>query len=172
MPDHRDRSVVIRGRLRTGIQSHTEPHVFSARLYSGTVRTTISVLAICAITPPLGNYPCIEAAMLFTGLQPWIHDVEAFIEHRSESGEVVTTKFVVFFQRHEKLPRNDTLNIQGELIVMRGGEDGAMVAEMTAAEMGLADQIAEALAPALRNFQTPERTNVKSILVISPDASE
>ncbi|KAK7048789.1 hypothetical protein R3P38DRAFT_3175034 [Favolaschia claudopus] len=128
--------------------------LFTARLYCISGRQFTSIHTICA--PDFSTtYPCVEASMIYTFDQRWIHRVNAWINHRLPSGEDVTAAFVCFFQRSRALPENEDLGVKGEVIIMRAEDDGVTVKNMSVSEAHLADRIAEEYARPL-SYDSPQ----------------
>ncbi|KAK7048783.1 hypothetical protein R3P38DRAFT_3175028 [Favolaschia claudopus] len=148
-----------------GPGAQTELRQFNARYYGLTKPLFVSVNTVCTTTIPLITYPSIDPLLVSSNIQHWIHNAKASIDHVLPSGEVATTRFVCYFQRHRKLRRNGTLNVKGEVVIMRAEANGSRLTDMNELEAGLADQVAKALAPALRKFQGRRRIRFQSIVI-------
>ncbi|KAK7046286.1 hypothetical protein R3P38DRAFT_3175569 [Favolaschia claudopus] len=128
----------------SNLEAESEFHLLTARLYSCAGPSFIHVPTTYTVTPPLRTFPYVEAILKYPTLQPHIHHIDASLHHRLPSGRLECTEFLCFFKRHKRLPRNPGLNIQGEVLIMRAGDDGEMVANMLEAEADLADLVARA----------------------------
>ncbi|KAK6995807.1 hypothetical protein R3P38DRAFT_3223306 [Favolaschia claudopus] len=156
----------------SNLEAESEFHLLTARLYSCAGPSFIHVPTAYTVTPPLRTFPYVEAILKYPTLQPHIHHIDASLHHRLPSGRLECTEFLCFFKRHKRLPRNPALNIQGEVLIMRAGDDGEMVANMLEAEADLTDLVARALAPGLRAFQKDSRQVVESLTVYAPNVHE
>ncbi|KAJ3875540.1 hypothetical protein F5051DRAFT_413928 [Lentinula edodes] len=76
--------------------------------------------------------------------QAYIHDCDVLYRG---------TRFRFFFQRHKVLPRNSTLSIQGELIVMRVGKNTQNVVNLRSGDPRSIRCAARRFAPHLAWFQ-------------------
>ncbi|KAK7048771.1 hypothetical protein R3P38DRAFT_3175010 [Favolaschia claudopus] len=123
----------------------------------------VSVPTVFTAAP--STFPCLEHLFVSSNKQKWIHATSASIEHRLPSGEVSTTKFMCFYQRHAGLPLNKTLDVKGEILVVRAESDGALLTDMDRSEAHLADQVIARLAPAVKLFQGPRRVLVKPVVI-------
>jgi hypothetical protein len=67
-----------------------------------------------SIDPQDARYPCVEGILDGSLIQSHVHDFFLCINIKNRR-----TLFRVFFKRHQNLPLNHFLNIQGDLLVMR-----------------------------------------------------
>ncbi|KAK7048792.1 hypothetical protein R3P38DRAFT_3175037 [Favolaschia claudopus] len=112
--------------------------------------------------------PCVDSCFTHLDIELWtptrnpfnqypLHTTLVSIDEIFPSGEVKTTKFVCIFLRHKNLPRNERLNVRGDIIVMRTEADGRMVAHLNKWESELANQAIE------RYNVSPQESNVSCI---------
>ncbi|KAK7046276.1 hypothetical protein R3P38DRAFT_2765136 [Favolaschia claudopus] len=153
-----------------GPNAATELRYLNARYYGIARQLFISVPTVCTTAAPLTTFPCIDALLVWSQDQRWIHRASASMNHHLPSGQKVTTNFICFYQRYHGLPSNDSLDVMGEVVVMRAEADGVRVANMDESEASLADEVAKALSPAVKDFQQGHRPRVKSIVVNLPPA--
>src|ERR1700722_10909292 len=87
------------------------------RLYSvgSASPRNLSIYTHCTSSnPQAARYPCVENYLDYPQLQPYVHDINVRIQTRRS-----TTVFRIFFKRHVHLPRNPTLCMRGNIVVMR-----------------------------------------------------
>ncbi|KAK7048787.1 hypothetical protein R3P38DRAFT_2764698 [Favolaschia claudopus] len=147
-----------------------ETRSLTARIYSFDGPSFVYIPTTCATPSPTTVFPRIQAVIEHLAVPPTRH-IAAHLHHRLPSGEDKRTGFFCLFRRHTKLPQNLNLDVQGEVVIMRAGDDGESVCDMLEAEADLADLVAKALAPGLRAFQRDNRCRVMETLVVyAPDA--
>ncbi|KAJ7083523.1 hypothetical protein C8R44DRAFT_753382 [Mycena epipterygia] len=148
-------------RTRTGKTS-----IFlKARLYPARGRRSfVAVHVLCPRTQP--RYPCVESVMNFEGIQAFVHDVHVHVLHRLPTGRFVFSVFRCFYKRHMRLPRNHDLDVQGDVVIMRvASKNFQSVVNMRGSDRQIADFVAEAMAPKLRQFQGPQRTPPRGLVL-------
>ncbi|KAJ6476782.1 hypothetical protein C8R47DRAFT_1075638 [Mycena vitilis] len=129
-----------------------------ARLYSTTTASPpfASVLTRTSANPYLPRFPCVEGVMDPSGVQPHVHDVTVRLRH----GRAVS-RFRIFFKRHRKLPFNATLDLQGDVVVMRVAVANAQsVVNLRAADRALVDFVLARVSARIRDFQGSARTRL------------
>ncbi|KAK7048769.1 hypothetical protein R3P38DRAFT_3175008 [Favolaschia claudopus] len=144
----------------------------TARIYSFNGPSFVYIPTSCATPFPMPVFPQIQTAIQHLAL-PHTRRVAAHVHHRFPSGQVKHTGFFCLFRRYKKLAQNMDLNVQGEVLIMRTGDDGESVTDMPETEADLADLVAKELAPGLRAFQGDNRCRGMESLVVTvyaPDA--
>ncbi|KAK7046280.1 hypothetical protein R3P38DRAFT_3175563 [Favolaschia claudopus] len=113
----------------------------NALYYSLNGAYEVPVPTVFLTSPSAFSFPNLEHLLLSSRTPGSIRTVRGAVEHSTESGEIMTTRFVCFFENHPNLPFNTTLNIQGAILVMRAAADGVTLINMDSSELWLADLV-------------------------------
>ncbi|KAK7046272.1 hypothetical protein R3P38DRAFT_2765132 [Favolaschia claudopus] len=93
-------------------------------------------------TSPVTIHPCLEHLFTSRNIQPRIHQTTVSVFSRSiTSGRFDMTCFICFYQRHMNLPYNPSLDVKGEIVVMRAESDGVTVTDMDVSEIPVVYQV-------------------------------
>ncbi|KAK7046290.1 hypothetical protein R3P38DRAFT_2765147 [Favolaschia claudopus] len=137
----------------------------NALYYSLNGAYEVPVPTVFLTSPSAFSFPNLEHLLLSSRTPGSIRTVRGAVEHSTESGEIMTTRFVCFFENHPNLPFNTTLNIQGAILVMRAAADGVTLINMDSSELWLADMVAEKSVPAVRWYQLGQGPRVNSFVI-------
>jgi hypothetical protein len=114
--------------------------LFSIRGYRITASDEAASVSIATVSPKpqqenSPRIPMVEYCLQMWPLpQPYIHDCT--VVYRG-------SRFRIFFRRHKRLPKNPSLNVNGDLIIMRLGQKNLeKVVNLRAGDTKLARQIA------------------------------
>ncbi|KAK7046271.1 hypothetical protein R3P38DRAFT_3175554 [Favolaschia claudopus] len=129
------------------------PRVLRARLHD--IDGVARFISIHTLTSAESlSYPILEPHLACLNIQPVVHSVLVRVMHRDSSGQLEISYFRCFFRRHRRLPRNDTLDVQGEVIVMRILDvDFTQLEDLRPTDTEIADHVVHLLAPYLHDFQ-------------------